>query len=100
MFDCALPFRHQTAPPSKDARGFRGVTNLSTTPKLDAEIDRVNQERLAEGLHLLPRHKAIAQIAAERIYDFARTGLHGKSSSIDMIGWLILEPVIEDLPPK
>lgn len=73
---------------------------LTVTPKLDAEIERVQRERLAEGLHLLPRHKAIAQIAAERIRDHAYSrGMDKRGGDLDWIAWLILEPVIDDSSP-
>ncbi len=71
---------------------------MTTTPKLDAAIARVNRDRAAEGLHPLPRHKAIAQLGAERIVEFAKArGMDVSCSTMEMIAWLILEPVIEDV---
>jgi hypothetical protein len=73
---------------------------LTTTPKLDAEIDRVQRARQSEGLRPLPREKAIVQLAAERVVDHARSrGMDVRSGDVDMFAWLIMEPVIEDGSP-
>jgi hypothetical protein len=70
------------------------------TPKLDAEIQRVNDARRAEGLGPLTRHKAIAQLGAERcLRDAVSNGMETTPGTLDMWAWLVMEPVIE-LPPS
>jgi hypothetical protein len=74
--------------------------SLTTTPKLDAAIERVQRDRLAEGLRPLPREKAIVQLAAERVVGHARSrGMDVRSGDVDMFAWLIMEPAIEDGSP-
>jgi hypothetical protein len=69
---------------------------LTTTPKLDAEIERVQRARLIEGLSPLPREKVIVQLAAERVVDYARSrGMDTRGDDVGMFAWLIMEPVIE-----
>jgi hypothetical protein len=48
-------------------------------------------------LHLLSREKAIGFLAAERVLEYAKSqGMQATPSCLDALGWLILEPVIED----
>lgn len=75
----------------------RSIWERQPTPKLDAEIDRVQRERYASGLHPLSREKAIVQLAAERVVEAARDrGMRVRPGDIDWFAWLIMEPVIEN----
>jgi hypothetical protein len=75
----------------------RRTESVTVSPKLVAAIEQLNHARAAEGLHSLPRHKAAAQLAAQRIIEFTTAhGMEATPAALEMIAQLILEPVVED----